>query len=415
MRALLSPGERKSMEPLSRRAGLDPNVFQNYISDAPWSDVKIARINIRALHEENLADPNAVIVFDDTGFPKQGSKSPGVGRQYSGTIGRVGNCQVAVAGFYIVPGRTKNRNALRWPLGGRLYLPKDWIEDRARRRRAAIPDDVVFKTKLELALDILDQARAERVPHRCVTADEAYGNGRDFREALRARNEPYVLALSVDMSRLIPEAMPVAVPTHGRGPRPRYLRYPEGVAARSPREWAKALPRRDWKALKWSEGTKGKLQGRFARVRVRVVEPRNDRRANDETGWLLLEDSPQRLKAWLCWGLDEATLPELSRMAHARGMIEQAFEEMKEELGLDHFEGRKWRGFHHHMTMVFLAYSYLQWLRASGKMKGDLPTIAEVRAHVVLRAFKQQLIGDGWSDREAEEITNQAAPYLVGG
>src|SRR2546422_4342637 len=99
MRALLSPGERKSMEPLSRRAGLDPNVFQNYISDAPWSDVKVQRINIRALREEDLADPNAVIAFDDTGFPKQGSKSPGVGRQYSGTIGRVGNCRVAVAGF----------------------------------------------------------------------------------------------------------------------------------------------------------------------------------------------------------------------------------------------------------------------------------------------------------------------------
>src|SRR2546428_12905871 len=98
------------MKPLSRRAGLDPNVLQNYISDAPWSDVKVQRINIRALREEDLADPNAVIAFDDTGFPKQGSKSPGVGRQYSGTIGRVGNCQVAVAGFYIVPGRAKNRN-----------------------------------------------------------------------------------------------------------------------------------------------------------------------------------------------------------------------------------------------------------------------------------------------------------------
>ncbi len=298
VRALLSPGERKSMEPLSRRAGLDPNVFQNYISDAPWSGVKIQRINARALHEENLTDRNAVIAFDDTGFPKQGSKSPGVGRHYSGTIDRVGNCKVAVAGFYIVPGKAKNRNALRWPLGGRLYLRKDWIEDRARRRRAANPDDVVFKTTLELALDIPDQARAEHIPHRCVTADEIHGNGREFRGGLRARHEPSALAVSADTSGLIPEATPVAVPPHGRGPSARYARYPEGVRARSPRDWATSLRRRDWKSFAWSEGTKGKLKGRFACVRVRqfgFAASLDLRRACPRAdGWRPAHDGEQR-------------------------------------------------------------------------------------------------------------------------
>src|SRR6267143_844744 len=126
MRALVSPGGRKSMEPLSRRAGLDPNVFQNYISDAPWSDDEVQRINIRKLHKEKLASPDALIVVDDTGFPKKGDLSPGVARQYSGTMAKIDNCQLAVAAFYIVPGTKKNKNALRWPLGGRLYLPKHW-------------------------------------------------------------------------------------------------------------------------------------------------------------------------------------------------------------------------------------------------------------------------------------------------
>lgn len=403
------------MEPLSRRARLDPNVFQNYISDAPWSDVDVQRTNIRKLHSEKLASANALIVVDDTGFPKKGDLSPGVARQYSGTMAKIDNCQLAVAAFYIVPGKARHKDCLRWPLGGRLYLPKHWIEDSTRRARAKIPREVVFKTKWELALDIIDQALAEKVPHRCIAADGWYGDVKEFRAALRARKEPYIMRIGVTQFTAIPEDTPVGLRYHGGSP-PKHLHYPKDVRAISPKAWAAALSATAWKRVRWSEGTKGTLEGTFARVRVRVAfrYSKKDNRASEEVGWLLLEQEGERLKAFFAWGLDACTLKELVRLAHARPLIERAFQEMKEELGLDHFEGRSWSGFHHHMTMVFLAYSYLQWIRATGQAGEELPSLAEVRWQVVQRALRGQLIGEGYQEREAKAIVEMAAPYLEG-
>jgi SRSO17 transposase len=273
---------------------------------------------------------DGVLVFDDTGFAKQGKCSVGVKRQYSGTLGRTGNCQVTVNCHYA-------ERTLAWPVSTRLYLPKkEWANDPERRKKAKVPEEVTFQTKPEIALALLDQARELGVPHCCITADADYGDNPNFLAGLELRRERYVVAVRCDF-----------VVTTERG---------------KPGQKADALiaaqPRKLWRSIRWREGSKGWLQAPFVAVRGWRVRSDGKRRA----GWLIGEDSSDGKRRYYWSNLGpKAKLEKMVGYAHRRHWVEQYHEEAKGLLGWDQYQGRLWHGFHRHAVTVMLAYSFLVW------------------------------------------------------
>jgi len=262
-------------------------------------------------------------VVDDTGFPKQGKASLGVERQYSGTLGKVGNCQVAVTCCYSDPQAT-------WPVAVRLYLPKTWAYDPQRRQQTRVPEDIPFLTQPEIALTLLDQARAWGVPHRGVVADADYGDNPNFWAGLEARQEPYVVAVTSRLWRAD--------------------------------ELLQTVPRWQWRTIRWRQGTKGWWRKKFVAVRCwRVTSD-----GQHHVGWLVGERATrgQPEERNYCWSNlpTETMREELASLAHRRQAIEPLHEEAKGELGWDQDQGRLWPGFHRHAVTVMLAYSFLVWL-----------------------------------------------------
>jgi SRSO17 transposase len=314
--------------------GTSAQRLQEFLTNMQWDEEDLNRQRVAKMMTEATRG-DGVLVFDDTGFPKQGRTSVGVARQYSGTLGKVGNCQVAVTCCYSDP-------QVSWPVGVRLYLPKIWADDPERRQQARVPPAVTFQTKPELALALLDQARAWGVPHRCVVADADYGDNPNFLAGLEARQEAYVVAVRTDFQ--------VSV----------------GQAVTSPVWRADALlqtaPRWQWRTVRWRRGAKGWLRKKFIAVRGwRVTSD-----GHHHEGWLVGERAaqgqPEERK--YCWSNlpVETTLAELAGLAHRRHAIEQFHEEAKGELGWDQYQGRLWPGFHRHAVTVMLAYSFLVWL-----------------------------------------------------
>jgi SRSO17 transposase len=277
------------------------------------------------------SEGDAVLVFDDTGFAKQGECSVGVKRQYSGTLGRTGNCQVSVNCHYA-------ERTLAWPVGTRLYLPTEWASDPPRRDKAKVPKDVTFQTKPQIALALLDKARQLGVAHAGVTADADYGDNPNFLDGLEFRRERYVVAVRGDFK--------VA---RGRAAADVPQRIDALVAA---------LPAAGWRTIRWREGSKGWLGGRFVALRCWRVRSDGGRRI----GWLIGEDSSdgKRRYYWSNFGPDVA-LERLVEYAHRRHWVEQYHEEAKGLLGWDQYQGRLWVGFHRHAVTVMLAYSFLVW------------------------------------------------------
>jgi SRSO17 transposase len=275
------------------------------------------------------------LVFDDTGFPKQGTASVGVARQYSGTLGKVGNCQVAVTCVYSDPHAS-------WPVAVRLYLPQTWAQDPARRQQARIPSEVAFQTKPEIALALLDQARAWGVPHRCVVADADYGDNPNFLAGLEARQESYVVAVRTDFQ--VSMGSTTSAPVWRTD------------------ELLHSVPRCQWRIIRWRRGTKGWLRKKFVAVWCWRVTSDGHR----HRGWLVGERAPQGQpeKRKYYWSnlAAETPLEELAGLAHRRHAIEKFHEEAKGEPGWDHYQGRLWPGFHRHAVTVMLAYSFLVWL-----------------------------------------------------
>lgn len=382
---LLLPGERKSMQPIASRADADYEALQQFITDSPW-DSEATLDGVIATMKESLSGPEGAILLDDSALPKKGTRSPGVAAQYSGLKGGVGSCQVAATALYALPLGPTNADAVCWPLGARLYLPKEWAEDPERRRRAGVPADVEFRKKWQLGLDLVERARRLRISHRAVLGDASYGDTQELRIQLRAWGEAYVLHVARKM-RVVPEEVVVHPPgTKAPGRRRRTRRFPwlaKGVRLFAPKELAGRLPKSAWKTIRWAEGSKGPLVGRFARVRVRVIAMH--RRPTDEVGWLLIERSSEGLKTWMCWGLNDLSLEELASLAHLRWAVERGYQEMKSELGWDHFEGRTWNGFHHHAVLTQMAYAYLTWWRWKNREDPDvpMPTLPEARRGVV--------------------------------
>ena len=340
---LLLPGERKSVEPMA--AKLDPlrvrarhQSMHHFVATAPWSELELLRVaRDYALSVFERHAPIGAWVIDDTGIPKKGSHSVGVSHQYCGVLGKSANCQVAVTVSLV--------NALMSvPAGFRLYLPEGWAQDPRRRQVAGVPAEVKFQTKGALALAQIDELLSEEVPLAPVVADAGYGASTQFREALTERGLSYAVGILPDTSLWVAgdEQQPVLA-----------------------RDLAQGLPRRAWETVSWREGTKGMMRSRFALMRVRVAH--RDRHQSRAPEWLLVEwPSGERepSRYWLSTVPEDAMLEDLVRLAKIRWRIEHDFQELKDELGLDHYEGRGWRGFHHHGALCIAAYAFLAAERA---------------------------------------------------
>jgi SRSO17 transposase len=273
---------------------------------------------------------DGVLILDDTGFAKQGKCSVGVARQYSGTLGKTGNCQVTVNCHYA-------ERTIAWPVATRLYLPKDWAHDTDRRQKAKVPDEVIFQTKPQIALELLDRAQDWGVRCACVVADADYGDNPNFLDGLERRRKRYVVAVRADF----------AVTLSRRGGETR--RADDLVAAQAARSWH---------SVTWREGSQGWMRGRFVALRGWRVTSSGRRR----TGWLIGEDASdgKRRYSWSTFG-PKVTLERLVEYAHRRHWVEQYHEEAKGLLGWDQYQGRLWPGFHRHAVTVLLAYSFLVW------------------------------------------------------
>lgn len=371
LQGLMLDGERKSIQPLAQRVtvpgwhGDTMQALQQFVNQSPWDEQAVLR-TYRRLLAASLADTAGVIVIDDTGFAKKGRHSAGVGRQYSGTLGKTDNCQVAVSLHYAAPTGD-------YPLALRLYLPEAWTSSPERLERARVPEaERAFRAKGAIALELLDRVRAEGLPHRALVADAGYGTSGDFRRGLEERGERYLVGLTgeeVVFTAAPAWGVPPTPPGRGRPPRRRQL------ASRPPRavkEVAETLARA---SVGWRQGTKGLLEAEFAWVRVWPAHRWQHGRAADgvpaaaaEGRWLLVEWRGDGTVKYALSNLPpEATLEEAVALWKARWQVERGYQQLKGEVGLDDFEGRSWAGFHHHATLTFLAYGFLALERARGE------------------------------------------------
>jgi SRSO17 transposase len=371
LQGLMLDGERKSIQPLAQRVnvpgwhGDTMQALQQFVNQSPWDEQAVLR-TYRRLLAASLADAAGVIVIDDTGFAKKGRHSAGVARQYSGTLGKTDNCQVAVSLHYATPRGD-------YPLALRLFLPETWTSQAERMQAVRVPAEAQAPcTKGEIALDLLDQVRAEGLAHQAVVADAGYGLSVDFRRGLEDRHERYVVGIAGKEAVFSEPPIWAVGPDTQRG-RPATRRY---VAADTPqpvvvKQLAETLERTP---LNWRQGTKGPLHAEFAWVRVWPAHRWQHGRAADdvpdlesEARWLLVE---WRTDGSIRYAL--SNLPAETPMLEAVGLwktrwhVEQGYQQLKEELGLDHFEGRSWPGFHHHATLCFLAYGFLALERLRG-------------------------------------------------
>ncbi len=402
---MLCPGRRKNMQSISNRMGVDEDRIERFVRESPW-EYEDVQEHLIAHISEAIRSPRAALIVDDVGLVKQGRHSVGVQRQYSGALGKIGNCQVAVDLVYASPGKERNADQRTWPLGMRLYLPKEWAEDKARRREVGVPRNFAFKTKPEIALDMIDRVLEQKVEHAVIVADAGYGDSSELRRALRERGEPYVMGITPSHLRVMEPSVPLIPP--GSSPQlgapRRFHTYPKGTPTEHASDIAKRV--KSWRKVTWSEGTKGELTGEFFLKRVRVTEHYEKlRHATDEVAWLLLEKRGEGLKAYLCWGLDDAPIEEIVAYAHLRWTIEQFHKEAKQLLGLDRFEGRSWKGWHHHVTVVMLAHAFISSLRAEHGEQGPLPSLRMVAGALVLESATQDLVkNQGFKRRKATSV-----------
>ena len=365
IRGLLLDGERKSIEPMAARLpGADAQALCQFVNQSPWPWEPVQAALTGAVVDALL--PEAVYLLDATSFPKQGTHSVGVARQYCGALGKTANCQVAVS---VHLGTDTTSVPLTWA----LYLPEHWATDPARRAAVGIPPSVAFQTKPELALACLERVRAWGLQCRPVLADSEFGNSWDVRAGLHTRGYPYCVQVAAPTGAWpTPPRPPAPRPTTGRGrprtrPRRDALPAPVSLAA-----LAQGLPARAWRTLTWRPGSKGPLTSRFARFPVWCAHasqrggPFAPREETCLVEWPT--DAAAPTKYWLADLRGEPLgLRRLVRLAKGRWRIEQDYRELKDELGLDHFEGRSWTGWHHHVTLVSMAYAFLVLERARAK------------------------------------------------
>jgi SRSO17 transposase len=343
---ILGDGERKSAEPIAARACADPdqthNVHQkllHFLSRSGWDDravrLEAARYAIRAVEKR---EPITTWIVDDTGFLKQGTHSVGVQRQYTGSAGKIANCQVGVS-------LAVATSSEQIPVDFDLYLPKQWTDDPKRRNEARIPDEVTFKTKIQLALEMIERAVCNGVPGRIMLADSAYGDSTEFRNRLRELGFDFAVAV---------------LPTLGVVRLDRLDRI--NAKRESVQELLAALPRKAFRRVTWRDGTCSKLQSRFAFVRVKTTHDDGISLEDREPLWLVAEwpEGESKPSKFVL-----TTLPRIMSRKQIVGIIKQRwrtermYEDLKGELGLDHFEGRSYPGWHHHISVVLCCYAFV--------------------------------------------------------
>ena len=359
---LLLPLERKSIEPIAAQIAPDKvkakhQSLQQFITDAPWRDRPVlATCYNYALPALQAHGGIKATIVDDTGIPKKGDHSVGVARQYCGQLGKICNCQVAVS-------LSLANDWASLPIAYDLYLPKSWAEDPARRQKAGVPAEITFRTKPQIALNQIEVAHRAGLELGVIGADAAYGDLPDFRDGLTALGLPYCVGVR-EMTGVWPEGKGPLPPKpySGRGPRPKLLRRDEQHRPISVKELALGLPEKNYRQVTWREGARGKMRSRFAAVRVRVAHQDFERTDPRPEEWLLIEwpdSASEPTRYWLATLSRKTSLKKLVHQAKLRFRVERDYEELKQEVGLGHYEGRKWRGFHHHATMCIAAYAFL--------------------------------------------------------
>jgi SRSO17 transposase len=331
--------------------------LHHLVADAPWSDEAILeQVRSYAVSAMKRVGPLLAWIVDDTGFPKKGSHSVGVARQYCGQVGKQENCRVAVS-------LSVATNSASLPIAFRLYLPEGWATDDKRRKQAGIPDAIQFQTKPEIALLQIRQAVQDKVMPAPVLADAAYGNDAGFRAGLEELKLQYVVGVQSSTTVWPPGTGPLPAKTwSGQGRPPSLLRRDGQHAPLSVKELALCLTAEDFHMVNWSQGTKGKLRSRFAAIPVRPAHRDYWRQTAHKELWLLIEwpkAEKEPTKYWLANLPAQTSLKSLVLLAKLRWRIERDYEELKQELGLGHYEGRGWRGFHHHATLCIAAYGFL--------------------------------------------------------
>jgi SRSO17 transposase len=365
---LLLPGARKSIEPIAAR--VEPGRVQathqslhHLIAKADWSDrAVLGMVRTRVLPALELHGPIQAWIVDDTGFPKKGTHSVGVARQYCGQLGKQDNCQVAVS-------LSVANDHASLPVAYRLYLPQAWAEDADRRAKAGVPDDLCFATKPQIALEQIRAAQADGIPPGVVLADAGYGVDTDFRDSITALGLAYVVGIQSSTSLWPPGQAPLPVkPWSGRGRPPSRVRRSAEHKPVFAKDLAAGLPKEAWRRVTWRQGTNAPLASRFAAVRVRPAHRDYTAATPRPEEWCLIEWPPgeaEPTKFWLSTLPATTSRTALVRYAMQRWRIERDYQELKQEIGLGHYEGRGWRGFHHHASLCIAAYGFLVAERAT--------------------------------------------------
>src|SRR5882724_913333 len=359
---LMLRGERKSVEPIAAvtapaRVAAQHQSLLHFVGEGRWSDERVlAKVREMVLPEIERHGPIEAWIIDDTGLPKKGRHSVGVARQYCGQLGKEDNCQVAVS-LSIA-----NEHA-SLPVAYRLYLPQEWTNDGERLRKAGVPADVEFKTKHEIALEQLRWACAAGLPRGVGLLDAGYGNNSNLRADITALGLTYVAGILSNTTVWTDGTGPLPPKTwSGRGRPPKRLRRDDKHWPVSVKELALGLPKRAWRTIEWREGSAETMSSRFARVRVRAARRDESRHEPRPEEWLLIEwpkDETEPTKYFLSTLPADIAFHRLVYFAKLRWRIERDYQELKQEVGLGHFEGRGWRGFHHHATLCIAAYGFL--------------------------------------------------------
>ena len=348
---LVMPGERKSVEPMAAitapgRTAAQHQSLLHFVGQGGWSDAEVlGKVQEMVLPSIERYGPIEAWIIDDTSFPKQGRHSVGVAHQYCGQLGKQANCQVAVT-------LSLANHDASLPVAYRLYLPKAWAEDDVRRVKAKVPEDIAFKTKPEIALEQIRWACEIGLPGDMALLDAGYGHDSKLRAGITELGRTYVAGIQPQTLVRKPGVRPGIPPKKGRRDAPHTT---------SVKDFALGLSAKAWRTIKWREGTNEWLSSRFARVRVHVASS-HERPKKPTKEWLLIEwpegeDAPT--KYWLSTLPKNITFRDLVDAAKLRWRVERDYQELKQEVGLGHYEGRGWRGFHHHATLCIAAYGFL--------------------------------------------------------
>ena len=360
LHGLLLDGVRKNATGVARAVpGANVQAMQQFLADSTWDRAPLIE-QLQVMAQEGLGEPDGILVCDDTGFPKKGTESVGVARQYSGTLGKVDNCQIGVFLAYV----TGKGRVL---VDGRLYLPKDWAADRARRKKAGVPRGVRFQTKAALALEMIERAVAGALSVQWVTCDDGYGRDGAFRQSVAALGLRYVCEVPSDQKVWCDlPTLPRRAPGQMGRPRTRLEALPGGPKSQKVRQLASGID--SWRHIQLRAGTKKPVASDWAGLRIWP----SHKRAPGPEEWLLLERGDAGMKYYLSNAPAETPLEAMARVAKREWYVEPCFRDLKQEVGLDDYEARKWRAWHHHVTLCMLAGLFLTLMQGKWQ-KGGCP------------------------------------------